>query len=352
MHEHDLDTWRHSHAFGQHLKRPGESRTLIVIGITAAMMVVEIVAGIAYGSMALLADGLHMASHAAALGINAFAYVYARKHAHDERFSFGTGKVNTLGGYTGAVLLAGFALAMAVESVARLVAPVPIAFNQAIFVAVVGLLVNGASVLILGHHHPEEAHDAQPNLEAHAHDHDHDHDHDHERRASHPAHHDHNLVSAYLHVLADALTSLLAIFALLAAKYFGFIWADPIMGIVGAVLVARWSLGLLHSTSVVLLDRQGPEDVETLIRQKIEAADDNRVSDLHLWAVGPRLYSAIVSVVTHEPQPPEHYKALLPKGLGIVHIVVEVHRCETALPPRRGVGAADSPEQNAARSVS
>ena len=333
MHEHNLDAWRHSHAFGQHLKRPGESRTLIVIAITGAMMVVEIVAGMVYGSMALLADGLHMASHAAALSINAFAYVYARRHAHDERFSFGTGKVNTLGGYTGAVLLAGFALAMGIESVARLAAPVPIAFDQAIFVAVVGLLVNGASVFILGHHHhPEQAHDVQTDLEAHAHYHDHRHEHEHEHEHPHDAHHDHNLVSAYLHVLADALTSLLAIFALLAAKYFGFIWADPLMGIVGAVLVARWSLGLLHSTSVVLLDRQGPDDVQGLIRRRIEAADDNRVTDLHLWAVGPQMYSAIVSVVTHEPKAPEHYKALLPKGLGIVHLVVEVNRCETSRP--------------------
>ena len=301
------------------LKRPGETRTLIVIAITAIMMVVEIAAGIVYGSMALLADGLHMASHTAALSINAFAYIYARRHAHNERFSFGTGKVNTLGGYTGAVLLAGFALIMVWESVDRLMAPVEIAFNQAIIVAVVGLIVNGASVLILGHHHhPEQVEDMPEQFGAHAHYHD-------PADEQHAHHHDHNLISAYLHVLADALTSLLAIFALLGAKYFGFIWADPAMGIVGAVLVGRWSLGLLHSTSIVLLDCEGSDDVRNIIKQRIEAADDNRVTDLHVWAVGPNIYSVIVSLVTHHPKPPDHYKQLVPPGLGVMHMAVEVH---------------------------
>jgi cation diffusion facilitator family transporter len=304
----------HSHAFGQDVKRPGEVRTFIVIAITATMMVVEIIAGIVYGSMALLADGLHMASHAVALSINAFAYVYARRHAHDERFSFGTGKVNTLGGYTGAVLLAGFAIAMGVESIDRFINPVEIRFNQAIFVAVLGLVVNGASVFILGHHHhPEEAHDIETDLEEHAHYHEHHH------------HHDHNLISAYLHVLADALTSLLAIFALLAAKYFGFNWADPLMGIVGAILVARWSVGLLHSTGVVLLDRQGPDDLREMITHRIENEPGNRVVDLHLWAIGPKMYSAIIAVVADDPKSPDHYKSLIPGGVGIVHTIVEVH---------------------------
>jgi len=318
MHEDNVQPWKHSHAFGQDLKRPGEARTLIVIAITSVMMVVEIAAGVVFGSMALLADGLHMASHTAALSINAFAYIYARHHAHSESFSFGTGKVNTLGGYTGAVLLAGFALVMVWESVHRFIVPVEIAFNQAIFVAVLGLIVNGASVLILGvHHHPEQAGDPANPAESHAHTHDAGHGHRH--------HHDHNLVSAYLHVLADALTSLLAIFALLGAKYFGFIWADPAMGIVGAVLVARWSLGLLHSTSTILLDRQAPDDLRDVIKDTIEAQDDNRVTDLHVWAIGPNLYSAIVSLVTDHPKPPEDYKALIPRDLGVMHIVVEVH---------------------------
>jgi cation diffusion facilitator family transporter len=319
MHEDNLHLWQHSHAFGQDVRRPGEVRTLIVIGITAVMMVVEITAGVAFGSMALLADGLHMASHTAALTINAFAYIYARRHAHNQDFSFGTGKVNTLGGYTGAVLLACFALLMVWESVARLAAPVPIAFNQAIFVAVLGLIVNGASVLILGHHHhPDDAEDLPEQFEAHAHYHDHTDGH----------RHDHNLVAAYLHVLADALTSLLAIFALLAAKYFGFIWADPLMGIVGAILVGKWSLGLLHSTSTVLLDREGPDDMRRVIQEHIEAEDDNRVVDLHVWAVGPNIYSVIVSIVTHDPKPAEHYKALIPPGMGVMHVVVEVHTCD------------------------
>ena len=296
MHEDNLHLWQHSHAFGQHVRRRGETRTLIVIAITAIMMVVEIGAGVLYGSMALLADGLHMASHTVALGINAFAYIYARRHAHNESFSFGTGKVNTLGGYTGAVLLAGFAFVMVWESVHRLIAPVDIAFNQAIFVAVIGLIVNGVSVFILGdHHHPENVQDMPEQYAAHAqhhedehhddHDHHGDHGHSHHHDHHHHHHHDHNLVSAYLHVLADALTSLLAIFALLAAKYFGWGWADPAMGIVGAVLVARWSLGLLRSTSNILLDREAADDVRDVIKEKIEAADDNRVADLHVWAV-------------------------------------------------------------------
>jgi cation diffusion facilitator family transporter len=330
MHKDNIHLWQHSHAFGQHIKRRGESRTLIVIAITGAMMVIEVAAGIVYGSMALLADGLHMASHAAALSINAFAYVYARRHAHDESFSFGTGKVNTLGGFTGAVLLAGFALVMVWESVARLVTPVDIAFNQAIFVAVIGLIVNGASVWILGaHHHPEDEQSLPDQYAAHAQHHDvHAHDHHDHHHGHHHHHHDHNLVSAYLHVLADALTSLLAIFALLGAKYFGLIWADPLMGIVGAVLVARWSWGLLRSTSNILLDREATDELRDIIREKIEADADNSVADLHVWAVGPNLYSVIVSVVTHEPRPPDHYKRLIPPGLGVMHIVVEVHPCD------------------------
>jgi len=337
MHGHEPDLQPHSHAFGQDVKRPGESRTLIVIAITAVMMIVEVVAGIVYGSMALLADGLHMASHAAALTINAFAYIYARRHAHDERFSFGTGKVNTLGGYTGAVLLAAFALVMVVESVARLVAPIEIAFDQAILVAIIGLIVNGASVLILGQHqHPEAAEHLEEEFEEHAHYHDH----------SYHAH-DHNLIAAYLHVLADALTSVLAIFALLAAKYFGLVWADPAMGLVGAYLVTRWSIGLLHSTGVVLLDRQGPDDIRELITHRLEADEDTRVADLHVWAVGPQLYSAIIAVTSHAPKPPDYYKRLIPKGLGIVHLVVEVNACaheDHAEPPT----ASDATNRSAA----
>jgi cation diffusion facilitator family transporter len=319
MHDEALRRWRHDHSFGQERKRPGESRTLIVIAITAAMMVVEIAAGLVFGSMALLADGLHMASHAAALGINAFAYVYARHHAHDDSYSFGTGKVNTLGGFTGAVLLAGFAFLMASESVQRLISPVSIAFNQAIFVAVLGLIVNGVSMLVLGHGH--------------------DHDHDHDEEGGNPEHehghnearhhaHDHNLVSAYLHVLADALTSLLAIVALLAAKYLGLTFMDPLMGIVGAILVARWSLGLLRSTGAVLLDRTAPVEICETVRKSIEAVDDNRIVDLHVWCIGLGMYAAVVVVVSPFARSPTHYKSLIPSNLGIVHTSVEVHVAE------------------------
>jgi cation diffusion facilitator family transporter len=328
MQEDTLARWRHDHSFGQDRRRPGETRTQIVIAITATMMVVEIAAGVLFGSMALLADGLHMASHAVALGINAYAYAYARRHAHDAGYSFGTGKVNTLGGFTGAVLLAAFALLMASESVQRLVVPVPIAFDQAIWVAVLGLVVNGVSMLILGHHHGHEPrqHVHEYDHDDHHHDHDYDHGDDHGHSAAlHTAEHDHNLVSAYLHVLADALTSVLAIGALLAAKYLGFTWMDPVMGLVGAALVARWSFGLLKATSAVLLDRNAPPAACAAVRQALEGTDGNRVVDLHVWCIGLNLYAAALTVVTPNPRPPEHYKALLPPELNIVHATIEVH---------------------------
>lgn len=298
----------HSHGFGQDRKRSGENPTIIVIVVTTIMMVVEIAAGMVFGSMALLADGLHMASHAAALSINVFAYVYARRYAHDERFSFGTGKVNSLGGFCGAVLLAIFAVMMGFESIVRLVAPVPIAFNQAIIVAVIGLVVNGLSVYILDQrtdHHHDHGYDQDPPTDHH--------------------HHDHNLRAAYLHVLADALTSVLAIIALLTAKYAGLVWMDPLMGIVGATMVARWSLGLLRSTSRILLDRQAPAAIRQKIVEPIENDGDHWVVDLHLWAVGPGIHAAIVSVSSRTPQTPTYYKKLLPPDLPLVHVTVEVN---------------------------
>ena len=300
MDEEILKRWHHQHSFGQDQKRPGEFRTLLVITLTASMMIVEIAAGIAFGSMALLADGLHMGSHAVALSINAFAYVYARRHAHNERYSFGTGKVNTLGGYTGAILLAVFATMMAFESITRLIEPVEIAFNQAIFVAVVGLIVNGASVLILGM------------------DHGHNHDHHHH-------HHVHNLKSAYLHVLADALTSLLAIFALLIGKYFGAIWMDPLMGIVGAILVARWSFSLLKTTSTIILDEQASADICNTIQLAIESEESSRITDLHVWTIGPGIYSAVISIVSNNPQQPAYYKSRIAEHIELQHVSVEVN---------------------------
>ena len=310
MHQSSLDSRQHSHTFGQDLRRPGERRTIIVIVITGVMMIVEIVAGILFGSMALLADGLHMASHAVALGIAAFAYVYARRHANDTRFSFGTGKVNALGGYSGAILLAVFALLMGWESVNRLLNPMDIVFNQAILVAVLGLAVNGISVLILG---------VKDNDHQHAPHHHGDHGHVHD--------HDHNLRSAYLHVLADALTSVLAIMALLAGKFFGFIWMDPLMGILGAVLVARWSVGLLRTTAGVLLDRQGPAGVRRMITESVENDGDSRITDLHLWSIGPGICAAVLTVVASKPAPADEYRARIPASLGLKHVSIEIHQC-------------------------
>jgi len=318
----DLSEWEHSHSFGQDIRQQGESKTLLVIVITATMMVVEIAAGIAFGSMALLADGLHMASHAAALGISAFAYIYARKHAHDRRFSFGTGKVNALGGFSGAMLLAVFALVMAWESVLRLLNPVEISFNSAIGVAVLGLIVNGVSVFILGddHHHDH----------GHSHGHDHNHHDHHEEPHSHDhghPHHDHNLRSAYLHVLADALTSVTAIIALLAAKYFGWIWMDPIMGIVGSILIAKWSTGLLKQTSEVLLDHQAPEHVTNDVKHALESDGHSHLSDLHVWSIGQNRFSVIAAVVSSQPLSAAEYKARL-DAEQFPHVTVEVHRMD------------------------
>lgn len=315
MHSDNMQLWGHRHVFGQDQHRRGERRTLLVIALTAVTMVLEISTGIVFGSMALLADGLHMASHTVALGITALAYVYARRHAANPRFSFGTGKVNALGGFTGALLLAGFSLAMAWESMARFFAPVPIAFDQAIGVAVLGLLVNGVSVLLLG--------DGRDHGHAHGQGQDHHHSHSH----SHSHEHDHNLRSAYLHVLADALTSLLAIFALLAGKYLGLAWMDPAMGIIGALLVARWSIGLLRDTSHTLLDRQAPDALCQRLRNAVESHGHDRVTDLHVWSIGPGLHAAELAVVTHDVLTPDGVKARLPKELRVVHATVEIHRC-------------------------
>ncbi|MDE2026910.1 MAG: CDF family Co(II)/Ni(II) efflux transporter DmeF [Candidatus Omnitrophica bacterium] len=310
MHDAHLYQWQHSHVFGQEQKRSGEHRTVFVIAITSTMMVAEIITGWIFGSMALLADGLHMASHTVALLINVFAYVYARRHAHDANFSFGTGKVNALGGFTGAILLVVFALAIAWESFQRILNPVHIAYNQAILVAVIGVVVNGVSAAILGvdDHHEHEHPD---------HDHDHHHNHD----------HDHNLRSAYIHVMADAFVAILAVVALVMAKYLHLVWMDPLMGLVAFLVVSKWSWGLLKVTTSILLDRQGPNEIQHRIKESIERVDDNRIADLHLWVIGPNIYAADISVVTHHPEQPGHYKKLIPSNLGLAHVTVEVHRC-------------------------
>ncbi|MCE9613110.1 MAG: CDF family Co(II)/Ni(II) efflux transporter DmeF [Lentisphaerae bacterium] len=300
----------HDHTFGQDCVRPGERRTMIVILITATMMVVEIVAGLAYGSMALLADGLHMASHAAALSINAFAYIYARRHARDSHYTFGTGKVNALGGFAGAVLLALFAALMAGESLHRLLRPIEIVFNQAILVACLGLLVNGLSVLVLGReeHGHDHGHDEEGEEDEHGHDH----------------HHDHNLRSAYLHVLADALTSVLAIVALVGGKFWGWSFMDPLMGVVGAVLVGRWSLGLLRSTSRVLLDAQAADAMVAALRTPLESDGQSRVSDCHVWSIGPGIYAAAVTVRGAPDLTAADYRARLSPESAIVHLTIEI----------------------------
>lgn len=309
MHSQKLHQWEHDHTFGQDQRRQGERRTLIVIVLTATMMFLEISVGVVSGSMALLADGLHMGSHTVALGISAVAYRYARLHARDPRFAFGTGKVNALGGFTGAVLLGVFALLMAFESFERLANPVAIAFNEAIIVAVLGLIVNGISIVALGAHSHSDA--------SAGHDHDHDHH-----------HHDQNLRSAYLHVLADALTSFLAIFALLSARFFGLVWMDPLMGVVGACLVTRWSWSLLRETTAVLLDHQAPEPIRQAVRDAVEKDGDDRVTDLHVWSVAPGQYAAILGLVTHAPQTADAYKRRLPANLGLAHTSIEVHHCD------------------------
>lgn len=318
MHTESVERWVHDHTFGQDQRRSAEKRTLVVSVVTVLTMIVEIGAGLAFGSMALLADGLHMGSHASALAISVFAYRYTRTHATDARFNFGTGKVNSLAGFTSATMLALFAVVMIWESFGRFLSPVAIRFNQAIFVAVLGLIVNGVCLVILGGHGSfhgrrgrEQEEDAKP-----IHEHTDRHD-----------HHDHNFRSAYLHVLADALTSVLAICALLFGKYLGQQWMDPFMGLVGATLVVRWSLGFLRSSARVLLDLQAPDEVLGAIRKAIESEGDNRVSDLHVWSVGPGIYAAEIAIVTSQPLDPDDYYKLLPEELGLVHVTVETHRC-------------------------
>ncbi len=305
MHGYNLHHYQHSHRFlADHAH--GERSTRRVIVLTLTMMVVEIAAGMVFGSMALLADGWHMGTHAVALGITALAYYFARRHADNPRFTFGTGKVGDLGGFASAAVLAVVAVVMAAESVQRLIAPNPIRFNEAIAVAVAGLMVNVVSAFLLNDRHS--------------------HDHEDGSGKGHP--HDHNLKAAYLHVLADALTSLLAIVALSAGKAFGWVWMDPCMGIVGAIIITKWAYGLLMDTGRILLDRDVDPGFVSEIVQRIEAESDNRVSDIHVWRVGADSLSVILSIVTHHPHPPEHYKQLICDFDEIAHVTVEVNRCD------------------------
>ncbi len=313
MHTHSLAHWQHGHEFTV-IHEQGERRTKQVLALTAVTMVVEVMAGTVFGSMALLADGWHMGTHVAAFLITIFAYRYAVKHAKNSAFAFGTGKVSVLGGFASAIALAVIAFVMLAESVHRIVAPQPIHFNEAICVAVLGLIINVICAFILQDHHGREGH--------------HDgHDHHHE-------HHDHNLKAAYLHVLADALTSVLAITALVFGKYLGWNWLDPIMGIVGALVITRWSLSLLRETSPILLDGSIGGDYLASVVTTIEGNRDNRVSDIHVWKVGPADYAAIISIVTHQPENNEYYRELLRDFKELSHLTIEVHLCadEPCLP--------------------
>ena len=318
MKSHNLTDWQHSHDFGTAHERHAERRTRWVVALTFFAMVVELIAGWLSGSMALLADGWHMASHVGALGLAAFAYRFARRHADDARYTFGTGKVTALAGYSSALLLGAIAFWMVWESVSRLFAPVAIHYTEAMIVAAFGLVVNLASAWLLDHDHDHDHH--------HADHHDHDHGHGHE-------HVDHNLRAAYLHVLADALTSLLAIFALLGGKYLGLNWLDPAMGVVGAILVARWSIGLLKTTSRVLLDHQGPEEIRNAIRQNLEELPGVTVVDLHLWQIGPGKYCLAVALTASDPRSPDHYRPYLPKHAGLAHVTIEVQHVPAAGKP-------------------
>jgi len=327
----------HAHIFLGAAHDRNARRTWFVVLLTAAMMVAEIVGGTLFGSMALVADGWHMSTHAAALGIAALAYRFARDHAHDPRFSFGTGKLGELAAFSSAIILAMIALFIGYESVTRLFDPVTIQFTEALPIAGLGLLVNLASAWLLhdgghdhhhGHGHDHHVHHANDDH----HDHDHDHGHDHAAAAHdadhrhHASNHDSNLRAAYLHVVADALTSVLAIVALLAGRFWGLTWMDPAMGLVGAVVIISWSASLVRSAGAVLLDLVPNPRLAALVRERLER-DGDRVADLHLWRLGPGHTGVIAAVVSDHPQPPDIYKQRLSAIEGLSHVTVEVQRC-------------------------
>ena len=312
MHSQSLEPWRHPHVFLGASHARHERRVWLVVGLTALMMAAEIAAGILFGSMALLADGWHMATHAAALSISAFAYRFARRHADDARFSFGTGKVGELAAFASASILGLIAVLIAYESVVRLFSPVSIRFDEALGVAVIGLAVNLVSAWLLfdeEHHHGHDRHD-----------------HDHERGHRHHRSHDTNIRAAYLHVLADALTSILAIVALLVGRFQGWVWLDPVIGIVGALVIARWSVGLMRSAGAVLLDMVPDDGLAAEIRKAMEV-DGDRVADLHVWQLGPGHFGVIVTVVSDRPRTPDACKARLAGLQGLSHVTVEVQAC-------------------------
>ena len=359
----------HDHVFLGKDHETAERRTWAVIVLCTVMMIAEIVGGAMFGSLALIADGLHMSTHAGALLLAALAYTYARKYANDRRFSFGTGKFGDLAGYSSAIVLAMIALLIGYEAVSRLLEPVAISFNEAIPIAVLGLVVNVVSAWLLsgGHHHGhshDHAHD-------HAHDHDHDHggaphgvergelefeDHGHEHGDG--AHHrDNNMRAAVLHVMADAAVSVLVIIGLVLARAFGWLWMDPLAGLVGAIVIANWSLGLLRDTGGILLDRMPDPRMAEKVRHTIEAEGD-QVTDLHLWRLGPGHLGAIVSVATAGERDAAHYRQRLAKFADLSHVTVEVqhphpspaeppvprHSSAISTPRMRGVARLSQPD--------
>lgn len=323
MHTENLTPWVHDHRYPTDDTQRAERSTRVVMWITLVAMVAEIAGGWWFNSMALMADGWHMSSHAVAIGLSAAAYAAARRYASDPRFAFGTWKIEILAGFASAIFLLGVAMLMVVGSVERLLSPQPIHYREAVVVAVLGLLVNLGCAVILGraHHHGDH----------HGHGHAHQgHDHDH----PHADHKDLNLQSAYVHVVADAATSVLAIVALVGGWMFGWSWLDPFMGIVGAVLVAWWAKGLVADTAKVLLDREMDHPVVDEIREVIERKDDpaeTRITDLHVWRIGKGIYACALTVVTHDRAlTPELLRQRLAVHEEVVHSTIEIHLCPDA----------------------
>jgi cation diffusion facilitator family transporter len=308
----------HSHVFLGPDHERAERRTWAVIILCTVMMVAEIVGGVLFGSLALIADGLHMSTHAGALLLAALAYTFARKYAEDSSFTFGTGKFGDLAGYSSAIVLAMIALLIGYEAISRFLAPVPIAFDEAIPIAALGLLVNIASAwLLAGGHHHEHGHS-----HGHSHDHDDDHDHDH---ADDMHHRDNNMRAAVVHVMADAAVSVLVIVGLLLARTFGWLWMDPLAGLIGALVIASWSVALIRDTGAILLDRTPDPGMAEKVRRAIESEGD-RVTDLHLWRLGPGHLGAIVSVATSAPREVADYRQKLAHFHDLSHVTVEVQR--------------------------
>jgi cation diffusion facilitator family transporter len=317
----DIYSGAHSHVFLGEGHTRNERRTWMVIALCSAMMVAEIVGGIQFGSIALVADGLHMSTHASALLLAALAYSYARRHAEDARFSFGTGKLGDLAGFTSAIVLAMIALLIGYEAVLRFIWPVPISFDEAIAIACLGLAVNVASVLLLGGGGRQHTHDHR----AHAHGGDggeHEHAHEHALAA---AHRDNNMRAAVIHVLADAAVSVLVIIGLLFGRFLGWSWMDPVVGLCGAFVILTWSYSLVRDTGSILLDMTPDRGMAQRMRAMLEA-DGDRLTDLHLWRLGPGHLGAILSIATHTQRGPQYYQALLGGFHDLSHVTVQIER--------------------------